>query len=330
MGESVRAALLYSPGCDALAVSGSESVMEGGILSLIGNTPLVPLARFCPYPGIELLAKLEWYNPGGSVKDRPAYRMLAEAASRGELTPDKRVIDATSGNTGIAYAWIGAAKGWPITLCLPENASDERKRILLAFGVDLILTPGTELIDGAIRRARELAVDTDTYYYPDQYSNDDNWLAHYHSTAVELWEQTGGRITHFVAGLGTAGTFMGTSRRLKEFNPDIQCISMQPDDEFHGLEGLKHMGTALVPSIYDASLADRNIEASTERGYDAMVELARSEGIMVGASSGAVAWTGRVLARDLHERGESAVICVIFPDNASKYLSLPIWDDYSI
>lgn len=304
--------------------------MEGGLLNLIGNTPLVPLRRFCDVPGVELYAKLEWYNPGGSVKDRPAYNMLVQAERRGDLTPDRRVLDATSGNTGIAYAWIGAAKGWRVTLCLPENASDERKRILRAFGVELIITPGGELIDGAIRRARELAQDTVTYYYPDQYSNDDNWGAHYATTAVELWEQTQGRITHFVAGLGTSGTFVGTSRRLLEFNPDVQCVSMQPDDEWHGLEGLKHMASAMVPAIYDPALADRNIAVGTEDGYDAMLELARREGMMVGPSAGAVAWAGRMLAREVHARGEEACICIILPDNGSKYLSLPVWDHYHI
>ena len=304
--------------------------MDAGLLSLIGNTPLVPLGRFCEVPGVELYAKLEWYNPGGSVKDRPAYNMLIEAERRGELTPGRRVLDATSGNTGIAYAWIAAAKGWRVTLCLPENASEERKRILSAFGVELIVTPGAELIDGAIRRARELAADTNTYYYPDQYSNDDNWRAHYRTTAVELWEQTGGRITHFLAGLGTAGTFVGTTRRLREFNPAIQCISMQPDDEWHGLEGLKHMTTAMVPRIYDPALADRDMGVATEDGYDAMLELARTEGMMVGPSAGAVAWAGRELARELGARGEAARICIILPDNGSKYLSLPVWDHYRI
>lgn len=304
--------------------------MDAGILALIGNTPLVPLRRFCQYPGVELYAKLEWYNPGGSVKDRPAYRMLTEAARRGELTPGKRILDATSGNTGIAYAWIGAAKGWPVTLCLPAGASEERKRILAAFGVELIVTPGEELIDGAIRRAQALARDTDRYYYPDQYSNDDNWLSHYHGTAVELWEQTGGRITHFMAGLGTAGTFVGTSRRLKELKPDLVCISAQPDDEFHGLEGWKHMDSALVPRIYDPTVADEDWLVSTELGYECMIELARTEGLLVGPGSGAIAWAGRRLAQHLHDAGREGVICIIFPDNGTKYLTLPIWEDFSI
>ena len=301
--------------------------MEGGLLSLIGNTPLVPLPRFCDVPGVELHAKLEWYNPGGSVKDRPAYNMIVEAERRGDLTPGKRLLDATSGNTGIAYAWIGAAKGWQVTLCLPDNASAERKRILTAYGAELVITPAEEQVDGAIHRAREMAKDTERYYYPDQYSNDDNWRAHYKTTAVELWEQTQGKMTHFIAGLGTSGTFMGTTRRLRELNPALQCISMQPDDGWHGLEGLKHMATALVPGIYDAGLADRNMGVPTDAAYDAMLELARTEGLLVGPSAAAAAYAGRALARELHAKGETGLICVILPDNGSKYLSLPIWED---
>ncbi len=303
--------------------------MEGGLLSFIGNTPLVPLRRFCAVPGVEVAAKLEWCNPGGSVKDRPAYNMLMEAERRGDLVPGKRILEATSGNTGIAYAWIGAAKGWPVTLCLPENASPERKRILTALGAELVITPGDEQIDGAIRRAREMAQDTARYYYPDQYSNDDNWRAHYQTTAPELWDQTQGKMTHFVAGLGTAGTFMGTTRRLKELNPAIACISFQPDDSWHGLEGLKHMATAIVPGIYDATVADRDIAVSTESAYDAMLELARQEGMLVGPSSAAAAYAARELAGQLHDAGKEGYICVIFPDNGSKYLSLPVWEEPS-
>ena len=229
------------------------------MLERVGNTPLLRLERVGgAYPGVGFYAKAEWFNPGGSVKDRPALNMIREGERSGALRPGKTILDATSGNTGIAYAMIGAALGYPVKLCLPSNASPERKRILSAYGAEMVLTPADDGSDGAIRRAREIyAAAPDEYFYPDQYSNPANWQAHYETTAPEIWEQTEGRVTHFVAGLGTSGTFVGTARRLKEFNPAIHCISLQPDSAFHGLEGWKHMASAIVPQIYDPSVADR-------------------------------------------------------------------------
>src|SRR5271169_2752938 len=247
----------------------AASGLGEAVLAQIGNTPLLPLdALTRNLPGVELLGKAEWYNPGGSVKDRAAARIVAEARRAGKLTPGKILLDSTSGNTGIAYAMLGAALGFPVTLCVPENVSEERKRILQAYGANIIFTDPGEGSDGAIKIAREMAAaHPDLYFYADQYSNDANWRAHYLTTANEIWEQTAGQVTHFIAGLGTSGTFMGTTRRLKELNPDIRCISMQPDSPFNGLEGLKHMATAIVPPIYDASLADRNVEIETEAAY---------------------------------------------------------------
>jgi cysteine synthase B len=240
------------------------------VLDMIGRTPLVRLAHFereVP-EGVELYGKAEWQNPGGSVKDRAAARMILDGEASGQLRPGKIIIDATSGNTGIAYAMVGAARGYHVRLCLPENASPERKLILKALGAELVLTSPLEGTDGAIREARRLyAADPDTYFYPDQYNNEANWRAHYDTTAVEIIEQTSGRLTHFVAGLGTSGTFVGTGRRLRKFNPSIKLISFQPDSPFHGLEGLKHMDSAIVPGIYDPSLADADLRISTERSY---------------------------------------------------------------
>src|SRR6202789_3277077 len=236
------------------------------MLQRIGNTPLLRLERAsAEFPNIEIYAKAEWFNPGGSVKDRAAYSMIREGERRGDLRPGKVILDATSGNTGIAYAMIGAALGYRVKLCLPNSASPERKQILAAYGAEIVSTPGDEGTDGAIRRVKEIyGADPAKYFYPDQYSNAANPAAHYFSTAPEIWEQTRGQITHFVAGLGTSGTFVGTTRWLKELNPKIRCISFQPDSSFHGLEGLKHMATAIVPPIYDASLADENMEVLTE------------------------------------------------------------------
>src|ERR1700736_6508330 len=235
------------------------------VLECIGNTPLLRLQRIGrEFPNIEFAAKAEWFNPGGSVKDRPALSMIVAGLASGALRAGKIMVDATSGNTGIAYAMIGAALGYPVTLCLPDSASHERKRILAAFGAELIITPGDEGTDGAIRRVQEIvAANPEKYFYPDQYSNPANWQAHYRTTANEIWEQTAGRITHFVAGLGTSGTFMGTTRRLKELNPAIRCVSLQPNAPFHGLEGWKHMETAIRPAIYDDKLADENLGVST-------------------------------------------------------------------
>src|SRR3954464_4002992 len=250
------------------------------VLDLIGRTPLVRLQRFeRETPGVELWAKAEWQNPGGSVKDRAAARMILEGEASGKLTPNKIIIDATSGNTGIAYAMVGAARGYRVTLCMPENASPERKLILRALGAELVLTSPLESTDGAIREARRLvADDPDRYFYPDQYSNDGNWRAHYDTTAPEIIEQTSGRLTHFVAGLGTSGTFVGTGRRLRKFNPGINLISFQPQGAFHGLEGLKHMESAIVPGIYDRTLADEDLRIDTERAYRMVRRLPRGEG----------------------------------------------------
>lgn len=276
--------------------------------------------------GIELYAKAEWYNPGGSVKDRAAAAIIADAEKAGVLT-GRRLLDATSGNTGIAYAMLGAAKKVPVTLCVPSNVSLERKRILAAYGAEVLWTDPAEGSDGAIRKAQELAAARpDLYYYADQYSNPANWRAHYFGTAVEIWQQTEGRVTHFVAGLGTSGTFVGTARRLKELNPDIRCISLQPDSPLHGLEGLKHMASAIVPKIYDPSLADEDRSVSTEAAYEMARRLAREEGLLVGPSSAAALLGAVELARELHERGDGkAVIVTVLPDSADKYLSERFW-----
>lgn len=293
------------------------------VLELIGGTPLVRLPHFeRETPGVELYAKAEWQNPGGSVKDRAASRMITDGEASGRLRPGLTIIDATSGNTGIAYAMVGAAKGYQVKLCLPENASPERKLILRAFGAELVLTSPLEGTDGAIREVRRIvAEDPDRYFYPDQYSNDGNWRAHFDTTAPEIIEQTGGRLTHFVAGLGTSGTFVGTSRRLRQFNPSIRLISFQPDSPFHGLEGLKHMATAMVPAIYDPTIADEEIAVSTEEAHRLVRRLAREEGLMVGISAGAALSATLQVARRLKE----GVMVTVFPDGAEKYLSESFW-----
>jgi cysteine synthase B len=295
----------------------------------IGNTPLIRLERLTAHlPGIQILGKAEWANPGGSVKDRAASAIVADARERGLLTPGKHLLDATSGNTGIAYAMLGAAMGFPVTLCVPGNVSPERKRILAAYGANVIWTDPADGSDGAIRKARSLAAaDPAKYYYADQYGNNANWCAHYRGTANEIWEQTAGQITHFVAGLGTSGTFVGTTRRLKELNPAIQCISMQPDSPFNGLEGLKHMATAIVPPIYDAKLADRNIEMETETAYAMAKQLGRTEGLLVGISSAAAVATCLRIAEEEAAAGKEAVIVTILCDSADKYLSERFWEE---
>jgi len=298
------------------------------VLELIGNTPLLRLGRVgSEFPNVEFYAKAEWYNPGGSVKDRPAFSMIQAGLASGALRPGKTIIDATSGNTGIAYAMIGAALGYPVKLCLPDSASHERKRILSALGAELVITSGDEGTDGAIRRVHEIvALETEKYFYPDQYSNPANWQAHYRSTAKEIWEQTGARITHFVAALGTSGTFVGASRRLKELNPSIRCISLQPDAAFHGLEGWKHMQTALRPAIYDDTLADENLEVSTEHAYRLVKRIAREEGLLVSPSAAAALLGCFQLAKAI-ARDERAVIVTVFADSASKYLTERFWDE---
>jgi cysteine synthase B len=295
----------------------------------IGKTPLIRLERLVVgLAGITLLGKAEWANPGGSVKDRAAWSMVRDAMARGRLAPGKVLLDATSGNTGIALAMLGAALGFPVVLAMPSNVSPERKRILKAYGARIESTDPDQGSDGAIRRARELAGnDPEHYCYVDQYSNDANWLAHYHGTGVEIWEQTGGRVTHFVAGLGTTGTFMGTTRRLKEMNPAIQAVSFQPDSPFHGLEGLKHMASALVPAIYNPHLADRELEVETEAAYAMVRRLAREEGLLVGISAGAAVVACLEIAREEAAEGREAVIVTVLPDSADKYLSERFWEE---
>jgi cysteine synthase B len=293
------------------------------VLDLVGRTALVRLRRF-ETPGVELYAKAEWQNPGGSVKDRAAARMILEGERSGELTRDKTILDATSGNTGIAYATIGAARGYQVTLCLPGNASEERKLMLRALGAAIVLTDPLEGADGAIREARRMhAADPERYFYPDQYNNPANWRAHYDTTGPEIIEQTSGRITHFVAGLGTSGTFVGTGRRLRQFNPSITLISFQPDGPMHGLEGLKHMDSAIVPGIYDPALADEDLRIDTESAYTYVRRLAREEGLLVGISSGAAL----AVSLDVARRLTRGVIVTVFPDGAEKYLTEPFWHD---
>ncbi|HKV04464.1 MAG TPA: cysteine synthase family protein [Candidatus Acidoferrales bacterium] len=310
------------------AQSGAGSSVGQRLLDRIGNTPLIRIERAgAEFPHVHFCAKAEWFNPGGSVKDRAAYSMIREGERRGALRPGKVILDATSGNTGIAYAMIGAALGYRVKLCLPSSASPERKQILQAYGVEIVSTPGGEGTDGAIRRVREIyETDREQYFYPDQYGNPANPAAHYSTTAPEIWEQTRGQITHFVAGLGTSGTFVGTTRRLKELNPRIRCISFQPDSSFHGLEGLKHMATAIVPPIYDPGLADENVEVLTEDAQRMSKRLAREEGLLVGVSAGGALWACLDVARRL-PRNERAVIVTVFPDSGEKYLSERFWSE---
>jgi cysteine synthase B len=304
------------------SASASER-LASSVLDLIGRTPLVRLRRFeRESPGVELYAKAEWQNPGGSVKDRAAARMILDGEACGKLRPGLTIADATSGNTGIAYAMVGAARGYQVKLFLPENASPERKLILQAFGAELVLTNPLEGTDGAIREVRRVVAEhPERYFYPDQYSNDGNWRAHFDTTGPEIIEQTGGRITHFVAGLGTSGTFVGTGRALREFNPTVRLISFQPNSPFHGLEGLKHMESALVPTIYDPALADEDLRVTTEDAHRAVRRLAREEGLLVGISSGAAL----AVALDVARRIESGVVVTVFPDGAEKYLSESFW-----
>jgi S-sulfo-L-cysteine synthase (O-acetyl-L-serine-dependent) len=305
------------------ASASAPSRAASSVLDLIGRTPLVRLPHFeRATPGIELYAKAEWQNPGGSVKDRAAARMILDGEARGALRPGLTIVDATSGNTGIAYAMVGAARDYKVKLFLPDNASPERKLILRAFGAELVLTDPLEGTDGAIREVRRtVAEDPEKYFYPDQYSNDSNWRAHFDTTGPEIIEQTIGRLTHFVAGLGTSGTFMGTGRALRQFNPGIKLISFQPEGPFHGLEGLKHMETAIVPPIYDPLLADEDLRVSTEAAHTMVRRLAREEGLLVGISSGAALSAALQVASRLRE----GVIVTVFPDGAEKYLSESFW-----
>lgn len=296
------------------------------IEALVGNTPLVRLRNVTASlpPGVSVLAKAEFFNPGGSVKDRAALSMVRDGERRGLLAPGKTILDASSGNTGIAYAWIGTALGYRVHICLPANASPERKQMLRAYGAEITLTDPLEGTDGAQRRVKEIAAsEPDRYFYPDQYNNDANWRAHYETTAPEIWAQTGGKVTHFVAGLGTTGTFVGTTRRLKKFNPEIACISFQPESPMHGLEGMKHLETALVPGIWDAQLPDRELWTGTEEAYTMVKRLAREEGLFVGISAGAAVHTALEVAREL----TSGVVVTVLCDGGDKYLSERFWNE---
>ena len=306
-------------------VQPAKAVQGRSVLELIGNTPLLSFKRVTrTAEPVEIYAKAEWYNPGGSVKDRAALAMILDGERRGLLTPKKTIVDATSGNTGIAYAMIAAERGYKVKLALPKNASVERKQSLIAYGAELILTDPSESTDGAQRYVKNLVEsDPDKYFYPDQYNNPANWRAHYETTAMEIWRQTDGRVTHFVTGLGTSGTFMGVTRRLKELNPDIQCVSMQPDSPLHGLEGLKHMPTAMVPGIYDPAIADDQVEVATEDAHQMVLRLAREEGYLVGVSSGG----NLVAALQVAAKLKEGVIVTIFCDSAAKYLSERFWQD---
>jgi cysteine synthase B len=306
-----------------------SKVLGLSLLERIGNTPLLRFQRITHNSkGVEILAKAEWVNPGGSVKDRAAASIVADAQRTGKLAPGKTLLDSTSGNTGIAYAMLGAAEGFPVTLCIPTNVSPERSRIVRSYGAEIIYTDPGEGSDGAIRKVRELAAaEPDRYFYADQYSNPANWRAHYCSTAEEIWRQTEGRVTHFVALLGTSGTFVGTSRRLKELNRNIQCISLQPDSPFHGIEGAKHMPTSIVPQIYDDTIADENLFIATEDAYAMTKRLAREEGVLVGISAAAAMVGSLVVAKDAER---DSVIVTIFPDSADRYWSERVWNDFEI
>jgi cysteine synthase B len=293
---------------------------SAGLEAAVGNTPLLRLRRVAAHlpPGVQVYAKAEWFNPGGSVKDRPALNILRAAICEGDLTPGKRLLDSTSGNMGIAYATFGAALGIAVTLALPANASPERIAILRALGAEVILTDPLEGSDGAIRVARRMAQEQpQRYFYANQYDNPANWQAHYFSTGPEIVQQTGGKITHFVAGLGTSGTLTGVGRYLREYNPAIRLIAGQPDSPFHGLEGLKHMPSAMQPGIFDAALPDRTVEVETEAAHEMTRRLAREEGLFVGISSGAAA----VAALQAAEGLEEGVVVTLFPDAGYKYLS---------
>ena len=299
------------------------------LLSTVGNTPLLRLEKISrPYPGIEIMGKAEFYNPGGSVKDRPALNMILDGERSGKLNHNRIILDATSGNTGIAYAMIGAVRGYKVKLVLPANASMERKRILKAYGAETVFSDAAEGSDGAIRLCREIYNgDPDIYFYPDQYNNPANWKAHFEHTGPEIIQQTAGRLTHFVTAMGTSGTFVGVSRRLQRDLPHVKVYSAQPSSGFHGLEGLKHMPTAIVPGIYDDQIADGNYWIETEDAYRMVRRLAREEGLLVGISSGCNVHAATLLARELAGREEQAIIVTTLCDSAEKYLSEHFWDE---
>ena len=308
---------------------GQAASVNRSATDLVGNTPLVKINNITKDlpANVEIYAKLEGYNPGGSVKDRPALRMITDAEKDGRLTKDKVILDSSSGNTGIAYGWIAAAKGYQVDLVVPENVSNERKQMLNAYGVNVIFSSPLEGSDGAIKLSWKLyAENPDKYVKLDQYNNESNVNAHYDTTGVEVYEQTSGEVTHFLATIGTGGTVMGTTKRLKEYNPDIQCIEVEPDNPWHGLEGLKHMDSSIVPGIYDSSRLDRKVPAPTDDAYDMVKRLAREEGLLVGQSAGAAMWAALQVAEELAKEGKPGVIVVIFPDGGDKYLSTRVWE----
>lgn len=304
----------------------SAPVLDESILQRIGNTPIIKLNKVgLEHEGASIYAKAEWFNPGGSVKDRPALRIIEDGEKSGRLKRGKIIIDSTSGNTGIAYAMIGAVKGYPVTLVMPSNISDERKATVSSYGANIVYTDPLKGSDGAIIEAKKIVEESpDKYFYADQYNNPSNCQAHYDTTGVEIWEQTEGEVTHFVAGLGTTGTLMGTGKRLKEFNPDIEVIAVEPATSIHGLEGLKHMDTAIVPGIYDPKFPDRKISIDTEDAYKMVKELGQKEGLLVGYSAGAAMKAAIEVAKGL----KSGVVVVIFPDSGRNYLSTSFWQYY--
>jgi cysteine synthase B len=313
----------------ALLVPAAVRTQAQNLLSTIGNTPLLRLDKICrEVPGVAIYAKAEYFNPGGSVKDRAGLNMILDGERTGRLRPETVILDATSGNTGIAYAMIGAARGYQVKLCLPGNASIERRRILRAYGAEMVFSDPGEGSDGAIRKCREIyEADPDRYFYPDQYNNPANWKAHFETTGREIIEQTDGLLTHFVAAMGTSGTFTGVSRRLHRDLPHVKCYSGQPSSGFHGLEGLKHMPTAIVPGIYDPTLADGNIWLETEEAYAMVRRLAREEGLLVGISSGCNVVAALQIARELQAEGREGMIVTMLCDSAEKYLSDPFWEE---
>jgi cysteine synthase B len=323
-GESKKVVMAYVLPTPIFARTDAEP-----LLATIGNTPLLCLEKIPrEFPGVEIYAKAEYFNPGGSVKDRAALNMVLDGERSGKLNHSRTILDSTSGNTGIAYAMIGANRGYKVKLVLPGNASPERKRILKAYGAEMLFSDPNEGSDGAIRMVREIYMaDPDLYFYPDQYNNPANWKAHFESTGPEIIRQTGGRLTHFVAAMGTSGTFTGTTRRLKRDIPEVQCWSAQPSSGFHGLEGLKHMPTAIRPGFYDDQMADGNLWIETEDAYKMVRRLAKEEGLLVGISSGCNVHAATLIARDLVERGEPGVIVTVLCDSAEKYLSEHFWDE---
>ena len=297
------------------------------VLHLIGNTPLLDVTALAPdaAPGVKLFAKLEGFNPGGSVKDRPALSMIRQGVESGALTPGKVILDSTSGNTGIALAMIGAVLGYPVELCIPANVSIERKKIISAYGAKMIFSSAMDGSDGALELCRDMLRDDPARYFkPDQYFNEANPLGHYQTTGPELWWQTRGTLTHFIAGMGTGGTLMGTGRYLKERNPAVQIVGVEPDDAFHGLEGLKHMASSIVPGIYDEARLDRKIGVSTEDAYDTVYRLGREVGVLVGQSSGAALWAALHVAREL----DTGTVVTLFPDFGDKYLTTNLWSGW--